>query len=73
LDIQGYHESRRAAFDDIRNGNTMSSAERGYRIAAFLLRNSAARTVLGSLQPNTEFWDIQQGEQGLSFSKRESL
>jgi hypothetical protein len=72
-DIQGYHESRMAAFADIRNGNFVSNEERGYRLGAFLLRNSAARTVLGSLQPNTEFWDIQLGEHGLLFAEREGL
>jgi hypothetical protein len=73
IDIQGYHESRRAAFDDIRNGDFVSNVERGYRLAAFLLRNSASRTILGSLQPNTEFWDIHQGEHGLLFVEREGL
>jgi hypothetical protein len=72
-DIQGYHESRRAAFADIRNGNFVSNAERGYRMGAFLLRNAAARTILGSLQPSTEFWDIELGERGLLFVEREGL
>jgi hypothetical protein len=73
IDIQGYHESRRAAYADIRNGNFVSNQERGYRLGAFLLRNSAARTILGSLQPNTEFWDIHPGEHGLLFVEREEL
>jgi hypothetical protein len=73
IDIQGYHESRMAAFADIRNGSFVSNEERGYRLGAFLLRNSAARTVLGSLQPNTEFFDIHLGEFGLQFVEREAL
>jgi hypothetical protein len=73
IDIQGYHESRRAAYEDILNSYDLSRVERGYRIAAFLLRSAASRKVLGSLQPNTEFWKITQGEKGLLIAQQEGL
>jgi LmbE family N-acetylglucosaminyl deacetylase len=73
IDIQGYHESRRAAFDDIATSYKLNREARTLRIGAQLLRNSATRTVLGGLQPNTEFWQVSQGRDGLSFTQQEGL
>jgi LmbE family N-acetylglucosaminyl deacetylase len=73
IDIQGYHESRRAAFDDIATSYALKREARTLRIGAQLLRNSATRTVLGGLQPNTEFWKVSQGRSGLLITEQKSL
>jgi LmbE family N-acetylglucosaminyl deacetylase len=73
IDVQGYHESRRATFDDIATSYRLNREERTLRIGAQLLRNSATRTVLGGLQPNTEFWHVSQSRDGLLIVQQEGL
>jgi hypothetical protein len=70
LDIQGYHENRRAVYDLI-NSYDLKRRERLYRIGAFASRNAAARTVLTHKYPDTEFYEVSLGKSGITIMQQE--
>jgi hypothetical protein len=76
IDIQGYHESRLAGYEELVRHNRergVTKLATAYRVGAFFLRSAASRTVLGSLRPNTEFYDLEQDNYGLKITQQEGL
>lgn len=72
--LQGYHESRRAAFLDIfHTYYRLNARERQYRVGAFALRSSASRTVLGRLREGTQFYELKQGPNGIVIAEQDGL
>jgi hypothetical protein len=69
LEIQGYHDSLRAAIEGLKNTTSVNAQERGLRLTALMLRSAAARTVLGSLHDDTQYVEVKPGEDGLKFEK----
>lgn len=56
--VQGYHDSLRAAVDDLNNTYNLTLEARGLRLAALFLRSAATRTVLGTLHDDTEYYSL---------------
>lgn len=70
--LQGYHQSRRAAYLDLYNSYSRRDV-RTVRMCALLARLSAVRTVLGQLREDTKFYEAVPGPHGLVIFQQEGL